>query len=93
MRTQLRAEYNLGHGKFFRIRLLVSTSEQISNMVDRMDKETVDIRREALQLSWYMRGGITYDQALQLSVSERTLISELIKENLETTKKSGLPFF
>lgn len=58
-----------------------------------MDKETVDIRREALQLSWYMRGGVTYDQALQLSVSERTLISELIKENLETTKKSGLPFF
>jgi hypothetical protein len=62
-------------------------------MVDQMDKETVDIRREALQLSWYMRGGVTYDQALQLSVSERTLISELIKENLETTKKSGLPFF
>ena len=61
-------------------------------MVDQMDKETVDIRREALQLSWYMRGGVTYDQALQLSVSERTLISELIKENLETTKKSGLPF-
>jgi hypothetical protein len=40
-----------------------------------------------------MRGGITYDQALQLSVSERNLIGELIKENLETTKKSGLPFF
>ena len=62
-------------------------------MVDQMDKETLDIRREALQMSWYMRGGITYDQALQLSVSERTIISELIKENLETTKKSGLPFF
>jgi hypothetical protein len=62
-------------------------------MVDQMEKETIDIRREALQLSWYMRGGITYDQAMQLSVSERTLISELIKENLETTKKSGLPFF
>jgi len=58
-----------------------------------MDKETQSIRREALQMSWYMRGGLTYDQALQLSVSERTLISELIKENLETTKKSGLPFF
>ena len=58
-----------------------------------MDKEVADIRREALQLSWYMRGGIGYDHALQLSVSERTLISELIKENLETTKKSGLPFF
>ena len=44
-------------------------------------------------MAWYMRGGISYDQALQLSVKERTIISELIKENLETTKKSGLPFF
>jgi hypothetical protein len=58
-----------------------------------MDKETQSIRREALQMSWYMRGGLSYDQALQLSVGERTIISELIKENLETTKKSGLPFF
>jgi hypothetical protein len=58
-----------------------------------MEKETVDIRREALQMSWYMRGGITYNQALSLSVNERLLISELIKEHLETTKKSGLPFF
>jgi hypothetical protein len=40
-----------------------------------------------------MRGGINYDQALQLSVSERQLIGKLIKDNLETTKKSGLPFF
>lgn len=58
-----------------------------------MDKEATNIRREALQLSWYMRGGITYNQAMHLSVNERTLIGELIKENLETTKKSGLPFF
>jgi hypothetical protein len=62
-------------------------------MVDQMEKDTVNIRREALQMAWYMRGGLSYDQALQLSVSERTLISELIKENLDTTKKSGLPFF
>jgi hypothetical protein len=58
-----------------------------------MEKEAVEIRREAIKMCWYMRGGITYEQALQLSVGERTVISELIKENLETTKKSGLPFF
>ena len=51
------------------------------------------IRQEALQLSWYMRGGLAYDQALQLSLEERNIINELIKGNLETTKKSGLPFF
>ena len=40
-----------------------------------------------------MRGGLSYDDALMLSADERKLISELIKDNLETTKKSGLPFF
>ena len=93
MQARVRAELNIGHGKFFRIRLLVSSSDQISKIVDQMDKETTDIRREALQLTWYMRGGVTYDQAMQLSVAERTVISELIKENLDTTKKTGLPFF
>ena len=68
-------------------------SDQISKMVDQMDKEITDIRQEALKVAWYMRGGVSYDQALQLSVAERTSISNLIKENLETTKKTGLPFF
>jgi len=58
-----------------------------------MEKESNSIRQEAVQMSWYMRGGLSYDQALQLSVSERRIIGELIKGNLETTKKSGLPFF
>ena len=44
-------------------------------------------------MAWYMRGGLTYDQAMALGVSERKMINNLIKENLETTKKSGLPFF
>jgi len=68
-------------------------SDQIAKMVDQMDEETKAIRQEALKVAWYMRGGVSYDQALQLSVSERTSISNLIKENLETTKKTGLPFF
>ena len=40
-----------------------------------------------------MRGGVTYAEAMDLSVSERTIINDIIKENLETTKKSGMPFF
>jgi hypothetical protein len=58
-----------------------------------MEKESNSIRQEALQLAWYMRGGLTYDQALQLSVGERKIINDIVKSNLETTKKSGLPFF
>ena len=68
-------------------------SDQISKMVDQMDKESNNIRQEAIKVAWYMRGGVSYNQALQLSVVERTTINELIKENLDTTKKTGLPFF
>ena len=58
-----------------------------------MEKDCQAIRQEALKISWYMRGGLTYDQTMALGIQERELINELIKENLETTKKSGLPFF
>ena len=37
--------------------------------------------------------GMSYQEALNLDYDERNIISEIIKENLETTKKSGLPFF
>jgi len=40
-----------------------------------------------------MRGGMSIDDAFALSVEDREIISNIIKENLETTKKSGLPFF
>ena len=43
-----------------------------------MDKECDEIRQEALQLSWYMRGGISYEQALQLSVGERKIVTKII---------------
>jgi hypothetical protein len=58
-----------------------------------MDKETHNIRLDVLKLCWYMRGGITYDEAMQMSESDRSIVNEIVKENLETTKKSGLPFF
>ena len=62
-------------------------------MVDGMDQESKEIRREALKFFWYMRGGLTYTEAMNLSHGEREIVSGIIKENLETTKKSGLPFF
>lgn len=40
-----------------------------------------------------MRGGLTYEEAMNLSSEERSIIGDLIKDNIETTKKSGLPFF
>ena len=40
-----------------------------------------------------MRGGLTFNEAMMLSNDERTMIANIIKDNLETAKKSGMPFF
>ena len=37
--------------------------------------------------------GLSYSEVMNLSTEEREIVSEIIKENLETTKKTGLPFF
>ena len=58
-----------------------------------MEKESKEIKQEALKMVWYMRGGLSYEAALNLSFDERMSVSQLIKDNLDTTKKSGLPFF
>jgi hypothetical protein len=40
-----------------------------------------------------MRGGLSYDDSMMLSQTERELIGKMIKDNLETTKKTKMPFF
>jgi hypothetical protein len=60
---------------------------------DQLERQSKALKEEALRLCWYMRGGLSYDDAMMLSQSEREIISKIVKENLETAKKSGMPFF
>ena len=46
-----------------------------------------------MTMAWYMRGGMTYEDIMNMSEDERHQINELIENNLETTKKTQMPFF
>ena len=39
-----------------------------------------------------MRGGVTYEDILNMSIDERHEINKIIESNLETTKKTQMPF-
>ena len=93
LRYQLRASVEHGHGKFFRSRLLILTADEVAKYIDQLDQEADKIRAESIKMSWHMRGGISYDQVMQMSYSERTMIANLVKENMETTNKTKLPYF
>jgi len=57
------------------------------------DNETKNLKLELMKICWFMRGGMAWQEALNLSPDERAIVGQLVKENMETTKKSGHPFF
>lgn len=73
--------------------LLRLDPEGIEKLLENYEKIVDDIKRSAMSMAWYMRGGVTYEDVLNMSATEREFLKELIDGNLETTKKSGLPFF
>ena len=69
------------------------TNEEIVDLLDGYDKDSKDLKKEALTLAWYMRGGLSYEEAMYLSQSERETIGKIIESNMEVAKKTGMPFF
>ena len=61
--------------------------------INKMESEARALRAESLRISWYMRGGVSYEDAMFLSYNERKEIAKIIESNMEATKKSGMPFF
>ena len=77
----------------FRDRLLTLSAEEIVDLYDSYQRESKAIKEDLLRMCWYMRGGLTYDEAMALSYQERELVNKIVKSNIEVTQKSGLPFF
>jgi hypothetical protein len=65
---------------------------EILQEAKKLDKEARELKKDVLKICWYMRG-LSYSEGMNLSFEEREIVGEIIKENLETTKKTGLNFF
>lgn len=75
------------------MRLLYLDTEGIEKLVKDYEKDTKALKQELFKMCWYMRGSIDIDQAHLLAPDDREIISKIIEDNLETTKKTGLNFF
>jgi len=63
------------------------------NEVKILERQQKQFKLELMRLSWFMRGSVSLEEIYYMSPDDREICSNLIKENIETTKKSGLPFF
>jgi hypothetical protein len=68
-------------------------NDAIIDLLDQYDRDSKAIKEEALKMSWFMRGGVSYEEVMMLGFEEREIINKIIKSNLESTRESGLPFF
>ena len=62
-------------------------------MFGRLQKEVQDIIDEAVYLSYYMRGAITYEQVLLRTPGERQRIEKFIEKRLEKEGKKPFPVY
>ena len=79
--------------KSLQLSLLAWSVAEILEEVKRYEGEQKELKSEIMKMCWYMRGGLTLEEGFSLSYEDRMLINDIIKENLETTKKTQLPFF
>lgn len=75
------------------MRLLRLGPEGVQKLLDQYEKECSAIKKNCLSLAWYMRGGVSYEDILNMSNEERDHIQKIVESNLDITKKSQLPFF
>jgi hypothetical protein len=66
---------------------------EIQELSEKMEKETKALKNELYRVCWFMRGSLSITEAFDLSNEDLEILSRIIKDNLDTTKKSGRDFF
>jgi hypothetical protein len=71
---------------------LTLSNEEITELIEMFDKEAKAVKEDLLKICWYMRGSISYEESFFLTREEKQIIANLIKDNMDTVEKTGLPF-
>jgi len=92
MQSRSRCWHHIGSSKFFRQKLIYTPDSELEQFLKGYDAYVRDIKDEVFRISWYMRGGVSsYELFHVYSRDDRIIMNEIVKDNIELTKKSGLP--
>jgi|TARA_B100001971_G_C17787675_1_gene332877 hypothetical protein len=69
---------------------LISDESQIVEYFQELESESRAIEKQIFEICWYMRGGVTLEEAWTLSFDQRSTIMDIINDNIERTKNSGI---
>lgn len=71
--------------------ILTMQPSEIDQLVKDYENEIKQLKDTLYRMGWHMRGSLSYDDLFNvLSIEDRAIISQIIKDNIETTNKTGL---
>jgi hypothetical protein len=70
---------------------LNNTPEETSALLQSLKTESKALTKEILEICWYMRGGISMDEAWSLTMEDRRIIRDIIQQNIDNTVKAKMP--
>jgi len=62
-------------------------------MAKDMENEIKNFKAELTKIACFMRGGVTMEEIYMSAPEDREIMAKVIKDNLDTAKKTGQPFF
>jgi len=65
------------------------TPEQLVEVLEGYEKDVKAIKRDALQIAWFMKGGVDYDSAMAFGKQDKEIVKDIIKETVEAAKKNN----
>ena len=69
------------------------SDSEIEELIEKYENEIKEIKYRLYKTGWIMRGFVSYHDLMHtLSREDIIIMTDIINENLETTKESGLPF-
>jgi|TARA_B110000263_G_scaffold144174_1_gene125074 hypothetical protein len=71
--------------------LKTASQSDITAKQESFKKQLEATHKNLLQLSWYMRGGVSISELHDMPVNHLTHINEIVNENFELSKKAGTP--
>ena len=68
------------------------SDSDVSATIENYENTQKQLRDNLYRIMWYMRGSISYNEIMyDIDISDFEILNRIIKENWETTNKTGMP--
>lgn len=69
------------------------SNSDIENYLNSLLADIKNIKDDIFRISWYMRGGVSSHELFHVySKEDRDILDNIIKDNIELSKKTGMNF-